>query len=175
MRSSSPLSARSRIRTEGACGERASAADTNTLASATMRRISLCGRARRERRAALRARARAPRRPPSHYGPGLGSAASAGRAPQMALCATFSLLRPSGLFVRRGGSGSIDWRDLMSVAILLDKTGRRRSPVVMPGYRAGCAPANKGMPFRRTRPGPRRSSRLCARPARGATPCGCTG
>ncbi len=35
----------------------------------------------------------------------------------------------------------------MSEKIVLDKTGRRRSPAVMPGYRAGCAPANKGMRY----------------------------
>jgi integrase len=35
----------------------------------------------------------------------------------------------------------------MSEKVLLDKTGRRRSLAVMPGYRAGCAPANKGMRY----------------------------
>jgi integrase len=35
----------------------------------------------------------------------------------------------------------------MSERILLDKTGRRRSPTVTPGHRAGCAPANKGMRY----------------------------
>jgi hypothetical protein len=52
-----------------------------------------------------------------------------------------------GLLLEPCGSGSIDWRDLMSEAILLDKTGRRRSPAVMHGYRAGYAPANKGMRY----------------------------
>ncbi len=35
----------------------------------------------------------------------------------------------------------------MSERILLDKTGRRRSPAATPGYRAACAPANKGMRY----------------------------
>jgi integrase len=43
----------------------------------------------------------------------------------------------------------------MSERSLLDKTGRRRSPAVTPGYRAGCAPANKGMRYPPDPPRPR--------------------
>ena len=83
MRSSSLLSARSRIRTDGACGERAIAADTRTLASATIRRTSSCGRARRVRREAPRAPARALPARSGLTGRGSCPAASAGcRRPQ---------------------------------------------------------------------------------------------
>jgi integrase len=47
----------------------------------------------------------------------------------------------------------------MSERNLLDKTGRRRSPAVTPGYRAGCAPANKGM---RYPPDPPRAEEIIA-------------
>ena len=47
----------------------------------------------------------------------------------------------------------------MSEGNLLDKTGRRRSPAVTPGYRAGCAPANKGM---RYPPDPPRAEEIIA-------------
>ena len=51
-----PVSAASRVRAEGACGERVRAADTSTFASA-MTRIRLVGRARRGQPAVPRARA----------------------------------------------------------------------------------------------------------------------
>lgn len=33
------------------------------------------------------------------------------------------------------------------MSVLLDAAGRRRSPATLPGYRAGCAPRNKGRSF----------------------------
>jgi hypothetical protein len=39
------------------------------------------------------------------------------------------------------------WRDEMSEPRLLDTTGRRRFAAAMPGHRAGCSPANRGMRY----------------------------
>jgi site-specific recombinase XerC len=33
------------------------------------------------------------------------------------------------------------------MSVLLDAAGRRRSPVTVPGYRAGCSPRNKGRSY----------------------------
>jgi hypothetical protein len=33
----------------------------------------------------------------------------------------------------------------MTVPVVLDSAGRRRSPATMPGYHTGCPPRNKGM------------------------------
>src|SRR5271165_4308108 len=38
------------------------------------------------------------------------------------------------------------WKEIpMSVSVVLDCAGRRRSPATLPGYHAGRAPRNKGM------------------------------
>jgi hypothetical protein len=58
----------------------------------------------------------------------------------------------------------------MSERILMDKTGRRRSPAVMPGYPLGVRRRTKGCDIPQTRPGWRRSLRSCAKPPRGTTP-----
>jgi hypothetical protein len=57
--------------------------------------------------------------------------------------------------------------------LLLDRAGRRRSPATLPGFRAGQAPGNKGLRYRRIRPRSKRSSPSCAPPAidRTATAC----
>lgn len=48
----------------------------------------------------------------------------------------------------------------MTVSVVLDSAGRRRSPATMPGYHAGRAPRNKGMHYPADPPPSRRSSRL---------------
>jgi hypothetical protein len=41
-----------------------------------------------------------------------------------------------------------DWEeDPMTVSVVLDSAGRRRSPATLPGYHAGRAPRNKGMRY----------------------------
>jgi hypothetical protein len=61
----------------------------------------------------------------------------------------------------------------MTVPVVLDSAGRRRSPATLPGYHTGRAPRNKGMRYRLTRRRSRRSSPSCVSTAKTAAGGGC--
>jgi hypothetical protein len=60
----------------------------------------------------------------------------------------------------------------MSDLLLLDVTGRRRSPAATPGFLCGRVPHNKGLQYPPDPPRPEESVSSCARPAVTGTVCG---
>jgi hypothetical protein len=61
----------------------------------------------------------------------------------------------------------------MSSELLLDATGRPRSPAAMPGHNAGHAPRNKGRVYPADPPTVDEMSRSCAKHRPTGTVCGC--